>query len=441
MAKRNTIHSTKDAATLQPVQIDRFLSRQFWLTLHVPDRQAAGLYSGQIRATAGGKEVGSIPFQVRVLPLTLEKGKFSYTMYYLSRIGISEKEDRWYEADLKSMAEHGFTSASMVEWGENKRMTDDGTVQEFDFSRIRKAMELRKKYGLAGKTIYRSGPRAHPKGAPHGPLHQTPEQRLASPIFQHNWKLYARTFTALYKEMGFEKSYYYGIDEPGYDPTGMLMKLETMLGTWAKESGVNLASAITVSAAESIKDILALPILDTQEAVIGPDRRKLPFDEAWVYWHPMRSTTYDRLMSGVMIWYGGYTGADPWVYKWDVAEWNDWFKSRLGYSLENYVFPGEDGPVPTREYEGFREGIDDAKYLEMLDRRVRALASHQKKLDAAGPGTPGSRPSTSSTTPRPRFRASPMPSIPMPTARCWAISDCRWPTCWSSSTRPPGPTG
>ncbi len=38
--------------------------------------------------------------------------------------------------------------------------------------------------------------------------------------------------------------------------------------------------------------------------------------------------------------------------------------------------------MPTREYEGFREGIDDLKYLEMLNNRVQALASRRNKLDA-----------------------------------------------------------
>ncbi len=38
--------------------------------------------------------------------------------------------------------------------------------------------------------------------------------------------------------------------------------------------------------------------------------------------------------------------------------------------------------MPTREYEGMREGFNDVRYLEMLNNRVQALASHQDKLDA-----------------------------------------------------------
>ncbi len=86
------------------------MTRQFWLTLHVPKEQAAGTYAGQVKVTSEGKEVGSIPFQVRILPLAMERGKFNFSMMYLSELGVSEQGDRWYEADLKDLAEHGFNS-------------------------------------------------------------------------------------------------------------------------------------------------------------------------------------------------------------------------------------------------------------------------------------------------------------------------------------------
>ncbi len=378
--KRNTIHYTKDAVTLQPVKIDRFTTRQFWLTVHVPDQQAAGTYTGQIRVSEGGKAMSSIPFQVRVLPLTLEKGKFSIDAYYMSQLGISEKEDRWYEEDLKSMAEHGFTDVVTRDGAKDKHLPN-GSVTEYDFSTVRRALELRKKYGLTGKTPFMGGIWDTPAL---NLAYRTPSKELAvSPVIEHNWKLYGQTFTALVKELGFEKGYMYACDEPGYDPTGELMKREAILCKWSKEGGFDAVSAITLPAAETIKNTLALPILDAPSVVIGPDRRKLPLPgDVWHYWHPLQVPTYDRLMAGLFLWYGGYTGSCPWVYKWYVGVWDEWSKIEGGYSLQNYVFPGDDGPVPTREYEGLREGADDAKYLEMLNNRVQALAGHQDKLDA-----------------------------------------------------------
>ncbi len=379
--KRNTIHYTKDAATLQPVKIDRFMTRQFWLTAHIPDQQAPGLYTGKIEVSADGQAAGSIPFQVRVLPLKLEKGKFEVGMYYLSNLGVSEKEDRWYEADMKSMAEHGFTNVSVSDPAKDKPgVTGKEMLNEWDFSNVRGGLELRKKYGLTGRTGLMAAPYSIDL------IHRLNSKDVLNPsingVYKHNYQTYVLTYTGIARELGFKKSFIYAMDEPGYDATGELMNLERIFCGWGKEAGFDSGSAITITAGESIKDILKLPILDLPTAIIGPDRRKLPFEEVWLYWHPSRTPTYDRLMSGLCLWYGGYTGINPWVYKWSVGEWDDWFKSQYGYSLMNYVFPGEDGPVPTRQYEGFREGINDAKYLEMLNNRVQALAGHQDDAEA-----------------------------------------------------------
>ncbi len=382
-AGRNTVHRKKDTAGLQAVKIEPFQSRQFWLTLKVPADQAPGLYEGTVRVAANGADVASVPLQVTVLPLTVEKGKFTYTMYYYGLLGKGEKTDRLYEADLKMMAEYGFTSL-FVQDGAPDKQSADGIVTEFDFSKIRRALELRKKYGLTGRTVLAGGS-WHTK--PIDAIYRkTAEDLAASPIYRSNWTLFGKGFTEIAKELGFESAYVYGLDEPGYDPTGKKMKVETLLCNWAKEAGFEVASAITLSAAESIKDILAMPILDGPSAVIGTERRKLPLPgEAWLYTHPSEHPTYDRLFAGLFVWYGGYTGAAPWIYQ--LAHkgegWDDWAANAHGYRLQSYAYPGEDGPVPTRQLAGFREGADDVRYLEMLANRVNAWSGRQDQLGEA----------------------------------------------------------
>ena len=394
-AGRNTIHRINDTAELQPVKIDRFQSRQFWLTVKVPADQAPGLYEGTVRLTSNGAEVATVPLQVQVLPLTMERGKFTYTMYFYGVLGKGmvgksatdpdaiQKADRKYEADLKMMSEYGFTSV-FVQDGAPHVESADGMVTSYDFSKIRQALELRKKYGLTGRTVLAGGS-WHTK--PIDTLYRrTAEELTASPIYQNNWALFGKGYTEIAKELGFEGAYVYGIDEPGYDSTGKKMKVENLLCTWAKEAGFPVASAITLPAAESIKDILALPILDGPSASIGAQRRKLPLPgEAWLYTHPDEHPTYDRLFAGLLVWYGGYTGAAPWLYQWAFKGegWDDWVKNPYGYRLQSYAYPGEEGPVPTRQLAGFREGADDVKYLEMLENRVKALSEKQGQLDEA----------------------------------------------------------
>jgi hypothetical protein len=376
---RNTIHRRKDTTELQPVKIGRFQSRQFWLTLLVPANQPAGLYEGQVRVTSGGEVVANVPLRVNILPLTLEKGKFTHTMYYMGRLGKNEKFDRWYEGDLKIMAEHGLTSV-WVQDGAKATQAPGGMVTDYDFSLIRRALELRKKYGLTGRTILNGGWDTQP--VDFLLRTKTPEQMAGSAVSQNNWKVFGKGFADLAAEMGFEAAYIYGLDEPGYDTTGKKLAIQKILCTWAKEAGFDVASAITLSGAESIKDVFPLPILDGNSAGIGGGRRKLPFDgEVWLYVHHLEHPTFDRLMNGIVLWYGGYTGAAPWIYKSSQEEWDDWATNSNGYRQYSYVYPGDDGPITTRQFEGFREGADDVKYLEMLANRVAALAGSKDQLD------------------------------------------------------------
>jgi hypothetical protein len=380
-AGRNTIHRINDTVDLQPVKIEPFESRQFWLTLKVPKDQAPGLYEGTVRITSNGAEVATVPLQVQVLPLTMEKGKFTFTMYYYGLIGKGEKTDRGYEADLKLMSEYGLTSVFVQDGAEHKQSAD-GMVAEYDFSKIRKALELRKKYGLTGRTVLAGGS-WHTK--PVDMLYRrTFEELTASPIYQNNWTLFGKGFTGLANELGFEHAYVYGLDEPGYDPTGKKMKIQKLLCEWATQADFQICSAITLPAAETIKEILAVANLDAASAVIGSQRCKLPLPgEAWLYTHPDEHPTYDRLFAGLFVWYGGYTGAAPWLYQWAFKGegWDDWVKNPYGYRLQSYAYPGETAPVPTRQLAGFREGADDVKYLEMLENRVKALTEKQGQLD------------------------------------------------------------
>ncbi len=59
-----------DAEEMQPVALAKNEFKQFFLTVHVPEKQAPGLYSGSVTVNAGGKNT-VIPVKVRVLPFSL----------------------------------------------------------------------------------------------------------------------------------------------------------------------------------------------------------------------------------------------------------------------------------------------------------------------------------------------------------------------------------
>jgi len=259
------------------------------------------------------------------------------------------------------------------------RQMDGNKVAAYDLAQVRRGLELRKQYGLDGKTIIMSG--SWHTAAIDRLYRVTLEQLQQDPEHEHNWKFFGTELTKLSKEVGIAQVFIYAYDEPGYDATGIKMKMEELVCRWATNAGFATSSAITLDGATKLKGLLTLPVLDVNAARIGPDRNRFDFPEAWLYCHPQEDPTYDRLLAGLFIWYGGFTGACPWIYKMDMREWDDWFKNPYGYRLQNYVYPGEDGPICTIQYEGFREGSEDVRLLELLERFVKARDGQQ--LDAA----------------------------------------------------------
>ncbi len=63
--------SFRDAETLQPVALEKNAFKQFILTIHAPKGQKPGTYRGKIAVAQGGKALADIPVAVRVLPFEL----------------------------------------------------------------------------------------------------------------------------------------------------------------------------------------------------------------------------------------------------------------------------------------------------------------------------------------------------------------------------------
>ena len=61
----------EDAKTLQPVTLNANEFKQFFITVHAPENQKSGLYSGVITVKSNNKELMKLPIYVNVLPYVL----------------------------------------------------------------------------------------------------------------------------------------------------------------------------------------------------------------------------------------------------------------------------------------------------------------------------------------------------------------------------------
>jgi hypothetical protein len=390
--QRNILVHRNDGPELKPLVIPRYTSRQYFLTFTIPAELAPGDYSGSLKviSTTDQRELTSVPINITVLPLTVEKTDFVFSIYYHGSLtnGKNPKQDAVNEAELRQLAEYGHNSVCIQEGVETLKSGADGETVEYDWTLVRKAIELRKKLGLTAPTFIMGTHWRTPVIEPFWVLAgeaigKRDEQALLKVLDSKKLKYsvinYNRAMTKLADEYNFGTLYFYTWDEPGYDATGRAMRACKTVDQWCLDGGGKAAAAITMNGAVELIGNLDLPILDSDTAQLGKLRRKLPFDKSWVYWHPLENPAGDRLFGGILLWYGGYTGAASYAYQalgGKAEGWDDWNAQIPNWRPEHYVYPSANiTPVPTWQLAAMREGYDDTRLLEMIDRRVKKAAA------------------------------------------------------------------
>ena len=300
-------------------------SRQFWLTVHVPDGSPPGEYRGEI--IFGGQVESRLPVLIDVLPIKLKAAEGYYGIYHRNQTTNSKAvhhvtEER-YLAELRDQVRHGLNAATLYS----------------GFSTL----------GLARKAGMTRAPC----------LMHWPDGRAAQQV-------------AAAKKMGFNDLFYYGVDEPTEPEAIERCRKEAAR---RRGTGLHMFTAINSKPAQqATRDFIDRPVYNIY-VFGGPDNaevmyvRKKGFRPI-SYW--VTATAFPlpyRALTGLYNTRCGYLGSSPWAYQ-------DFPGNGL-YDPEKPVhkvsYPDEFGqPIPTLAWEAHRAGIDDVRYLEALDRGIAA---------------------------------------------------------------------
>jgi hypothetical protein len=97
---------------------------------------------------------------------------------------------------------------------------------------------------------------------------------------------------------------------------------------------------------------------------------------------------------GLHLWKGGWDGACNFAFQADFgvggwrndAGWDDFnVDPNQRWTDHNMTYAGLDGPFDTIQWEGFREGVDDVRYLRTLEDHIaRAQAAGRPEVAALG---------------------------------------------------------
>jgi hypothetical protein len=176
--------------------------------------------------------------------------------------------------------------------------------------------------------------------------------------------------------LGFADLYFYGVDEPHTDEA---IALARAAGERAAEIGIHAQeSFMGPGDYEKLKDVTNRPVLMTYNFNISTTDHELvryAADKGFrpiSYWFSDSSSPIkSRALVGLYNTACGYWGAAPWATQ-DYGAAGP----TTGYF---YHYPDAAGePIPTIRLQALRDGIDDVRYLQALD---RAMAAAKQELD------------------------------------------------------------
>ena len=338
----------KDAQTLQPVAIPRETAKQFWVTVHVPQDARAGKYEGKIELWSVGRLVETLKLELEVLPFDLEPNPLESSVYFHWGIVIDEEGNGTVEHRTRTWAQYRAELENLLAHG-----VDNPTLGvRFDTGLLPNALKLRQDIGMRMDNLYYliagTG---------------TPAEQIKQII-------------KIAHEHGYSDVYFYGHDEARGDS----LKAQRPIWERVHEAGGKVFVAGSrghnFPAMGDLQDLLVCYGDPTkEEAALWHSKGHKIFCYANPQSGIEEPETYRRNF-GLLLAVNDYDGGMTYIY---YHGWNDYYGKR--YRQHNFVYPTVDGVVDTIQWEGYREGIDDLRYLGTLR---KAIAKAKQGGPAAG---------------------------------------------------------
>ena len=355
----------RDAAKLLPLTVPEQTLKQFWLTAHIPTGTPAGTYVGEVVVTADGVAPERLPLQITVLPFTLAEPVLEYSIYYRGvltaedqgSISSERKSEEQFAAEMRDLVAHGVVNPTIY--------------QSYDERLLGRVLDLREAAGMQGKPVMSLGIST---GAP-----KTPEALADLRKRVAQWLEFVT-------RRGYPGLYVYGIDEA----SGDALKAERDAFQAVHDAGAKVYVACYKDYFSLVGDLLDLPVWSGRPVPEEARKAHSVGHRIFNYGNPQcgveEPETYRRNF-GLGLWKAGYDGAMDYAYQHSFGhEWNDF--DNQSYRDHTMAYPAQNGVIGTIQWEGFREGVDDVRYLSTLLQAVKTAqaAGGEKARRAAATG-------------------------------------------------------
>jgi len=383
----------------RPTAFKAGVTRHYWVTFYVPKDAAPGLYRGKATFGARGRPSSIRDITLRALPFELDPPGIDYGIFYgihKSWLRVYRKDEVYPQNRMKHLIdqrEHGMQHATiMALMGLRFEGEGKGLVPVFD-PRAPSSWHVSLDDEL--RTAKQAGFDKFPciwtgnadveiaVGALRAAWRKNRKLFDKSLIRPHNW-LFDRVYEAglkagveRFRAAGMKPPLCFVVDESGNSEErrkicdrylAVVKKLGytttlTINGWW---NNMDLPTRYKGKLDVAVhNDIFGQFVLDKDRAA--------GVKQVWIYNIASRTDALQaRMRFGWYMLRIGAAGATQWVYQWPKKKnmYDDLTTNRRG-SGEAFAYPTPEGPLPVVGWEGYREGVDDARYVRTLDRVCR----------------------------------------------------------------------
>lgn len=350
----------QDADRLLPFTVPARSNQQVWLSITVPPDASGGRYDGDVTITfrSGNDQIATqLRLTVDVLPVRLAEPVIDYALYYLAWLNRGQpgldaraKTVGQLQAEFSDMRAHGLTNIAI----------DHDYATDRDLRSLSIALERMRAADFKGRDL----------------LYVDWKVTEAADRQSYSRKLMAVLAAA--HTFGFSDLYVYNLDEK--DAKTLLKNRQAF--QIAHELGAKNFVAFNsgnLEALSGLLDVAVLPRGTVKTSQVGKRVGITP----WAYGDPQageeKPFTY-RERYGISLWLDGFDGACDYAYQTGSFGWDDWADPK--WRAHNMTYPTLSYPIPTLQWEGFREGIDDSRYLATaigVERIRLAIGAEQRR--------------------------------------------------------------
>lgn len=328
----------RDAGGLQPVNLIAGKNKQFWITIKVPLKTPAGIYCGRIILEDGNARLGEISINVNVHPFELLPPYYVSSIFYCGELNPGDKA--YISSRLKSTCQMNAELRNLLAHG----ISNPTVYQKYrDKDLVEKVLAMRNRLGNKGYPLYYLG------------------LKWGIPEIKN-----VKAMIKLAKSYDIPECYFYGFDEAR--GTVLKSQRESWKNIHSAGGKVFVAGARCFHVFNVVGDLLDIFICVYRPVKAEAEKWHSKNHKIWCYSNPqggVENPAVYRHNYGILLWQNDYDGACTYAYQAEKGNvWND-FDGNI-YRDHNFTYPTVDSVIDTVQWEGYREGVDDIRYLTTL---------------------------------------------------------------------------